>query len=148
MVNVRFDNLSKFKLVPKHRKKTVEKDKKLTKLINACIVKTDNVYYVNIDDETIEQQNIGKYIKDTDNILFTEGSYKIRGLGQVFSREPDVNGKHIRYIRSSQAALFDCGGTDRFVPFCPNWVCNGYLIKVDGKIMFEFNECLYKYIRQ
>ena len=35
------------------------------------------------------------------------------------------------------------GDPDRYVPFCNNWICTGHIIRRNGKMMFNFNECLH-----
>ena len=60
----------------------------------------------------------------------------------IFDRNPDENGKYIRRIRNEVQAKFFPGNTERYVPFCNNWVCTGYIVRRNGKLMFDFNECI------
>jgi hypothetical protein len=144
MVKLRFDNLTvsqfDFKFVSKKRK---EGNKKLTsKLIKGICFKEGNEFKIRLNVKSLKPDIIDKGQPDLLVLDFTDESYNIVGVISVFDRNPDKNGKYTRYIRSETNAKFHPGSQERYVPFCNNWVCDGYIIKRNGKMMFDFNECI------
>ena len=148
MTKIRFDNISlgqfnKFKLVPKKKTYKTNTDKKITtKLIRGICFKEDNTYKIQIDVKCLKPDIVDKGTPDLLVLEFTEESYDLKGVTSVFSREPDKRGKYTRYIRTETNARMMPGSPERYVPFCNNWVCSGYIIRRKGKMMFDFNECI------
>lgn len=147
MTKLRFDNLSlkgfsSFKLVEKKRKPRTEANKVLTKLVRGTCIKEGNDYKISVDVRALKPNIIDKGQPDLLILDFTEESYEIKGVTSVFSREPDKHGKYTRYIRNEVHAKFHPGSPERYTPFCRNWVCSGYIVRRDGKLMFEFHECI------
>ena len=149
MAKLRFDNItlsqfSSFKLIPKKRTVTYDGNKKLTpKLIKGVCFREGDDFKIQINVKALKPDIIDKAHPDILLLDFTEESYELKGVLSVFNRKPNKNGKYIRYIRSESNAKFMPGSPDIYVPFCNNWVCNGYIVKRNGKIMFDFNECLH-----
>ena len=149
MSKLRFDNLtlsqfSSFKLIPKKKTITRDGNKKLTpKLVKGVCFREGDDFKIQINVKALKPDIIDKGQPDLLVLDFTEESYEIKGVTSVFDRNPDKNGKYIRYIRSETKAKFHPGSTERYVPFCRNWVCSGYIVRRDGKMMFDFNECLH-----
>lgn len=149
MVKVRFDNLtlnqfSSFKLIPKKRTITRDGNKKLTpKLVRGICFKENDDYKIQVNIKALKPDIIDKGHPDILILDFTEESYELKGVLSVFSRKPNKDGKYIRYIRSESNAKFMPGSPDVYVPFCNNWICNGYIVRRNGKMMFDFNECLH-----
>ena len=71
-------------------------------------------------------------------IPFTERSYNIVGKTTVFAREVDKHGRRVRYIRSEANAKFMPGDPKRYIPFAPNWIVRGYIVKDNGTMKFDF----------
>ena len=149
MAKLRFDNLTlsqfnNFKLIPKKRTINRECNKKLTpKLVKGICFKEENDFKIKINVKDLKPDIIDKSQPDILVLNFTEESYDLKGIISVFDRKPDKNGKYTRYVRSETKAKFHPGSPERYVPFCCNWVCNGYIVKHNGKTMFDFNECLH-----
>lgn len=147
MVKLRFDNLSlkgfNFKLVPKKRQYRDDGNKKLTtRLIKGVCLKEGDEYKIRLDVKALKPDIIEKSQPDILVLDFTEESYELKGLNSVFSRNPGKDGKYIRFMRNETKAKFDYGSKERYVPFCNNWVCSGYIVRRNGKLMFDFNECI------
>ena len=149
MAKLRFDNLTlsqftSFKLVPKTRKPNINVDKKITlKLIKGVCFKEGKEFKIRINVKELKPDIIDKGQPDILILNFTEESYELKGITSVWNRNPDKNGKYIRYIRSETKAKFHPGSPEMYVPFCHNWICSGYIVRHNGKMMFDFNECLH-----
>ena len=148
MTNLRFgklsNDLSSFKLVQKKKRIKEESDKSLIKkLIYGTCFKDGETFKIKIND-TLNKDIDNKY-KNIE-IEFTEESYNLRGVMRVFTRTPEDRGiKYIMFIRSEAQCRYFPGDKNRLVPFCRNWVCSGYLVNVDNKIMFKLQECITPY---
>jgi len=148
MVKLRFDNLimsqfNSFKLVPKKKAPKTDSNKKLTtKLVKGICIKDGDNWLIQLDVKALKPDIIDKGQPDLLILPFTEDSYDLKGLTSVFERTPDENGRYTRYIRNETDAKFHPGSPERYVPFCKNWVCSGYIVRCNGKLMFDFNECI------
>ena len=147
MTKLKFDSLSlgfnSFKLIPKKRIVKHDENKKLTsKLVRGVCLIIDGEFKIKLDVKLLKPDIIDKGQPDILVLDFTEESYNIVGVQTVFDKTPDKNGKCTRYIRNETKAKFLPGDPDRYVPFCNNWVCSGYIVRRDGKLMFDFNECI------
>lgn len=145
---IRFDSLSNgftFKAI--ERKPRISNgSKRLTNsLIKGVCILDENGYHITVDVKEIKDKVFGKEekIDDVITIDFTEESYNIKGVVSVFDRTPDKNGRYTRYIRNESYCKIHPGSPERYVPFCKNWICDGYLIKRNGVIMFDFHDCMY-----
>ena len=69
---------------------------------------------------------------------FTENSYNLKGRKTIFTRDKDEFGKIIRYIRSEDKAKYLYGDSSRYVPFAPNWIVKGNIIKDNNVLKFDF----------
>jgi len=144
-MKLKYDNLSlntfSFKLIPKKVRKSDVKY--ITrKLIKGICIKTDNGFKIQIEAKAIKDSIIEKGQPDLLLLDFTEDSYELKGITSIFDRNPDKNGKYIRYVRNETKAKFFPGDPERYVPFCNNWVCKGYIVRIKGKLMFKFKECI------
>ena len=148
MTNLRFDkistNFNDFKLVPKKKRVKQDTDNVLTKrLVYGTCFKDGETFKIKIND-TLNKNLDSKY--HNIELEFTEESYELRGVRQVFTRTPEDRGiKYIMFIRSESQCRWFPGDKNRLVPFCRNWVCSGYLVNVNNKIMFKLQECITPY---
>lgn len=147
MTKLRFDNLTlqgfnQFKLIEKKRKPTTDTDKRLTNLIKGICVKEGDIYKIAVDVKELKPNIIDKGQPDLLVLEFTEESYNLKGVVSVFDRKPDEYGKYTRYIRNESQCKFFPGSKEKLVPFCKNWVCSGYIVKRNGKLLFDFHDCL------
>ena len=69
---------------------------------------------------------------------FTERSYDLIGKTNVFSRTVDSKGRRIRFIRNLINAKFMPGLPEQYIPFAPNWIVRGYIVKDNGTMKFDF----------
>lgn len=147
MTKLKFDSLSlgfnSFKLISKKRVIKHDGNKKLTsKLVRGTCLRLEGEYKIRLDIKLLKPDIIDKGKPDILVLNFTEESYNIIGVTNVFSREPDETGRYIRYIRDESKAKFHPGDSNKYIPFCHNWVCSGHIVRRDGKLMFDFNECI------
>ena len=147
MTKLKFDSLSSgtfsFKLVPKKRVVKHDGNKRLTtKLVRGICMLIDGEYKIQLDVKVLKPDIIDKGQPDLLVLGFTEESYELKGVTSVFSRKPDEKGRFTRYIRTESKAKAHPGDPERYVPFCRNWVCSGHIVRRNGKLMFDFNECI------
>ena len=69
---------------------------------------------------------------------FTERSYDLTGKTNVFSKTVDSKGRRIRFIRNLINAKFMPGLPEQYIPFAPNWIVRGYIVKDNGTMKFDF----------
>ena len=147
MAKLRFDSLtlSQFNVFKPTSKKRTNSDnnKKLTsRLIKGVCFKDGDIFKIQIDAKILKPDIIEKGQPDILVLEFTEESYELKDVIAVFDRNPDKNGKYTRRVRSISNAKFMPGDPERYVPFCNNWICSGYLVRRNYKLMFDFNECI------
>lgn len=71
-------------------------------------------------------------------VPFTEKSYDLRGKTNIFNKIPDKEGRYIRHIRTEEKSKFFPGNPDVFVPFAPNWIVKGNLVREGLILKFDF----------
>lgn len=71
-------------------------------------------------------------------VPFTEKSYELKGKTSIFNRTTDKDGRYIRHIRSEEKSKFFPGNPDIFVPFAPNWIVKGNLVREGLILKFDF----------
>ena len=120
--------------VPKNKRKNnlegikiVEKNKK-----GKVFIDEDNDYKI-----AISMKNDPDF-PDLLVLPFTENSYNLKGRKNVFSRIKDEFGRRTRYIRSEEKAKFHYGDSNRYIPFAPNWIVKGNIIRDNGILKFDF----------
>ena len=69
---------------------------------------------------------------------FTERSYDLTGKTNVFSRTVDSKGRRTRFIKNELNAKFMPGLPEQYIPFAPNWIVRGYIVKDNGIKKFDF----------
>lgn len=143
-----FDNLTmnqfnSFKLVVKKKNIRTDDNKKLTtKLVRGICIKDGDDYKIQLNIKALKPDIIDKGQPDLLILPFTDESYDLTGITSVWDKKPDKKGRYTRYIRNEVSAKFMPGNPERYVPFCKNWICSGYIIRHNGKMMFDFNECI------
>ena len=147
MAKLRFDSLTLsqfnvFKPTPKKRTNSNSNKRLTSKLIRGVCFKDGDIFKIQIDAKTLKPDIIEKGQPDILILDFTEESYDLKDVISVFDRNPDKNGRYTRYVRNITNAKFMPSDPDRYVPFCCNWICSGYIVRRNGKMMFDFNECI------
>ena len=125
--------------VPKtKRNKTSDGIKRVTnKIVKGKVFQDENgVYKVAIK----MQENTAN--PDLLILEFTEKSYDLTGKTNVFSRTVDKKGRRTRYIRNEFDARFMPGLPERYIPFAPNWIVRGYIVKDNGVTKFDFKSLI------
>ena len=69
---------------------------------------------------------------------FTERSYDLTDKLNVFSRTVDNKGRRTRFIRNTINAKYMPGLPEQYIPFAPNWIVRGYIVKDNGIKKFDF----------
>ena len=69
---------------------------------------------------------------------FTERSYDLTDKINVFSRTVDNKGRRTRFIRNTINAKYMPGLPEQYIPFAPNWIVRGYIVKDNGTMKFDF----------
>ena len=121
--------------VPKaKRNKTSDGIKRTTnKIIKGKVFQDENGTYkvsINMENDPVHP--------DLLVLDFTERSYDLTGKTNVFSRTVDSKGKRIRFIRNLINAKFMPGLPEQYIPFAPNWIVRGYIVKDNGTMKFDF----------
>ena len=143
-------DLSKVKLqlkVAKPTKKVVPKEtppKKLTKLVNGKVLLKDGVYscVISYDEYSNRMFNNVDIKEITDNtqsieIPFTVESFDIKCFKTIFTRKKSKFG-YLSVVRTESQAIFGNWSPDLYVPFAPNWIVRGWIVKVNNVLQFKF----------
>lgn len=121
--------------VPKaKRNKTSDGIKRTTnKIVKGKVFQDENGTYkvsINLENDPVHP--------DLLVLDFTERSYDLTGKTNVFSRTVDSKGRRIRFIRNLINAKFMPGLPEQYIPFAPNWIVRGYIVKDNGTMKFDF----------
>lgn len=121
--------------VPKpKRNKTSDGIKRTTnKIVKGKVFQDENGTYkvsINMENDPVHP--------DLLVLDFTERSYDLTGKTNVFSRTVDNKGRRIRFIRNLINAKFMPGLPEQYIPFAPNWIVRGYIVKDNGTMKFDF----------
>ena len=121
--------------VPKpKRNKTSDGIKRTTnKIVKGKVFQDENGTYkvsINMENDPIHP--------DLLVLDFTERSYDLTGKTNVFSKTVDSKGRRIRFIRNLINAKFMPGLPEQYIPFAPNWIVRGYIVKDNGTMKFDF----------
>ena len=69
---------------------------------------------------------------------FTKESFDLKGRVNVFSKTKDEHNRYVRYVRNSEQAKYFPGDPNVYVPFAPNWIVTGNIIKENLVLKFDF----------
>ena len=107
---------------------------KIGKLVRGKVfIDSDGVYKVQIKLNTEEEINNPLLVLE-----FTEDSFNLVGRKSIFSREKDEHNNYVRIVRQEHESKWFPGNNERFVPFAPNWIVRGYIVKDNGITKFDF----------
>ena len=123
--------------VPKSKKKVSEVKRTSNKIVQGKVIKEDDIYKVTIDLKNDE------HYPDLLVLEFTDRSFNLTNRLEVFSRNPDSNNRYIRFIRNAVYARFMPGLPEQYVPFAPNKIVKGYIVKEENKVRFDFKDLVY-----
>ena len=130
--------------VPKpKRNKTSDGIKRTTnKIVKGKVFQDENGTYkvsINMENDPVHP--------DLLVLDFTERSYDLTGKTNVFSRTVDSKGRRIRFIRNLINAKFMPGLPEQYIPFAPDWIVRGYIVKDNGAMKFEWMFYILKMIK-
>ena len=147
-------NLSNVKLklkVVKPTKRVEPKEippKKLTKLVNGKVVLIDGKYYCFVQYYDFNERLFGNtdIIEITDiakslNLPFTEESYDIRQFRTIFTRDKTKYG-YLSLVRTESQMVFGNYNPDKYIPFAPNWIVRGWIVKINNVLQFKFRNII------
>lgn len=69
---------------------------------------------------------------------FTKESFDLKGRVNVFSKTKDEHNRYVRYVRNSEQAKYFPGDPNVYVPFAPNWIVTGNIVKENLVLKFDF----------
>lgn len=119
------------KVVESKRKSTNTGIVKVSKILQGVVfIDPDECYKVVVD--------LDKDGTKEEVLNFTQKSYDLVGKETVFLRNTDKEGRYVRIIRSKENAKFFPGLSEQYVPFAPNWIVKGYIVKVGLIKQFDF----------
>lgn len=123
-------NLAKgFKKKPK-----VNKPNRVSRLCIGTTIKEGDEYKIRIS-----LKNDPKY-PDFLVVPFTKESLELKGKIIVYSHEKDKYGHHIAYHRDPSMCKLFPGLPTQYTVVIERLVCSGYVIRKDGKLMFDLKE--------
>lgn len=118
---------------PKHNKTSDGIKRTTNKIVKGKVFQDENgTYKISI---SMENDPVHPDLLVLD---FTERSYDLTGKTNVFSRTVDSKGRRIRFIRNLINAKFMPGLPEQYIPFAPNWIVRGYIVKDNGTMKFDF----------
>lgn len=127
------------KLAKKKKIDTSSKPKRVSKKVEGYCFIEDGVYKVHVElqSEDAIEANPGKLLLE-----FTEDSYDLKGHEKIFIKCKDHKEKWICYCRTKDYATSFPGDKSNYVPFAHNWIVEGYIVRVNKQLMFEFTKTL------
>lgn len=118
---------------PKHNKTSDGIKRTTNKIVKGKVFQDENGTYkvsINMENDPVHP--------DLLVLDFTERSYDLTGKTNVFSRTVDSKDRRIRFIRNLINAKFMPGLPEQYIPFAPNWIVRGYIVKDNGTMKFDF----------
>ena len=110
------------------------KSNKVSRLCIGTVIKEENEYKIRIS-----LRNDPEY-SDFIIVPFTEESLKLKGKTIVYSHEKDKYGHNIAYHRDPFICKIFPGLSTQYTAVVEKLVCSGYVIRKDGKLMFDLKE--------
>lgn len=129
-----------FGLVIKTKPKVVKRSRKgfirINKLVRGKVIIDENgeyKVYVDLESDDLFKSKI--------LLPFSARSFKLNGRETIFSKTKDEHNNYVRYVRSKEKAKWFPGSEEFYVPFCPNWIVKGYVLKDENDYMtFDFKD--------
>lgn len=150
-MNVDYSKLKfvfKPKASTKRRAPTVLPDKKLTKLVPGVVIQDEqgnfsvHIKYFDYLAKLTKDTNINEIGKNGVTLPFTEDSYDMSNCERIFTRVGQRNRQYISLILNETDRIFKKADPNRYVPFCHNWICSCWIVRIDGKVYAKFNRIL------
>lgn len=118
--------------------------KKLTKLVNGLVKLEDGIYtcvisYTEFAERMfgdIKVEEITTTIKSI-NIPFTVESFDCKLYKTIFLRAKTKYG-YLAQVRTESQCIFGNYPNSLYIPFAPNWIVRGWIVKIDNKLQFKF----------
>ena len=116
------------------KKPKTSKPNRVSRLCIGTTIKEGNEYKIKIS-----LKNDPEY-PDFIVVPFTKESLNLRGKIIVYSHNKDKYGHHIAYYRDPFMCKIFPGLPIQYTAVIEKLVCSGYVIRKDGKLMFELKE--------
>jgi hypothetical protein len=123
-------------------------NKRLTKLVPGQVIQdedgsfTVHIKYFDYLDKLAKDVKINELGKNGLTIPFTEDSYDMSNSERVFTRIGQRNRQYVSLIRTESDRIFKSPDPNRYVPFCHNWICSCWIVRVCGKLYAKFNKII------
>lgn len=105
------------------------------KVVTGIVIEEEGILKVSVD-----AKKDGNGIKPPKIYNFTPESYDLTGRQTVFLKKKDKSGRRVRIIRDKNTCKYMPGLPEQYVPFAPNWVVTGYVVKRDIQKFFDFKD--------
>lgn len=132
-----------FNLVIPNKSKRFVKERSLTKISKKCVGKVyieDGEFVVRVPTFELKANVSGDNISSQLVLPLTPESYVLKGREKVFSvLEKD---KGTCFIRTKEKAEMFPGLRSRYTTVCENWLCSGWVVRCNGKLMFDLKETI------
>ena len=115
--------------------------KKISKKTVGKVCIEDNEFIIRVSVYTVCNDVDKTSIPPQLVLPFTPKSFELKGREKVFSKVKDKRG-FICYIRTKDKANLFPGLSSHLTTVCDGWICSGWVVRVDGKLMFEFSEAI------
>lgn len=127
-----------FKIAEPKRKRRVTKGTIITKKVMCVCTKSE-------DGEFKANLRIVSSTKKVTNLLiaFTASSHSCKGKERVFTKKFDKYGKRTCIIRTDWQAKTAPHKSNLYIPFCEDWVYEGYVVRINGQLMFEIKHAIW-----
>ena len=133
----------KISIKPLKAHKTI-KEKAYTKVSRKTVGKVeieDGKFIVRVSAFEV-QKNIEKSSLPAQLILpLTPKSFELKGREKVFSHSKGEHG-YICYIRTKDKANQFPGIPEQYTTVAPEWICAGYVVRINGKLYFDLREAI------
>lgn len=132
----------------KRRTPTVLPNKKLTKLVPGLVIQDEqgnfsvHIKYFDYLDKLTKGTTINDIGNNGVTLPFTEDSYDMSNCERIFTRIGQRNRQYISLILNESDRIFKKADPNRYVPFCHNWICSCWIVRIDGKLYAKFSRIL------
>jgi hypothetical protein len=136
------------KVAPKVRttnktERKVNPPKKLTKLVNGIVRLVNGRYTCFVDYNEFSERmfanvNVNEITTTTASIdiPFTIESYHIHDFKSIFTKTKEKYG-YVCLVRTESQVIFGNYPPSKYLPFAPNWIVRGWIVKINDTIQFK-----------
>ena len=122
-----------FKPVVAKPKRISNSHKPLTRILYCVAKKTENGWEAHINTKGLEGY------EEITIIPFTERSFELKGVNDVFYHKKDEKNHWVRIIRTDIEATSNPGNPQTYCTLCDNCIFSGHIVKIEGKFQFDMS---------